>query len=152
MDELYNLKGWIYICMNITNPNECKIGMTRRALFERIVETGNPDYRIVKAYKVPPEEALKLERHLQREVGKWYERKSHFITGKKSEWFLCSPAEAAQAMEHDLAKCLCLQDEDGNPKLDSIIFKPIFGLTADLVIAERIRDEQHYYNLMKAIR
>lgn len=81
--------------MDIKKPDECKIGMTKRALYNRITETGNPDYIVVKEYKVPPEEAPALEKHLQRAIGTWYRRKKHFLTGKNSEWFLCSPAKAA---------------------------------------------------------
>jgi len=136
--------------MDIKFPNECKLGMTTRPLYKRITETGNPDYMIIKAYNVPPEEAKALEKHLQREVGKWYGRKVHFITGKKSEWFLCSPAQAANAIEHDLAKCLCLQDKDGNPDLAEITFKPC--LDNWMLIFERINDKQHFYNLENAVK
>lgn len=78
MDEVVHQKGWIYICMDIKKPDECKIGMTKRALYKRITETGNPDYMVVKAYKVPPEEAPVLEKLFQRAVGKWYKQKKHF--------------------------------------------------------------------------
>lgn len=152
LESLVNQKGWIYICMDLNNPNECKLGMTKRKLYERITETGNPDYMIIKAYNVPPEEALALEKHLQREVNKYYFRKKHFITGKDSEWFLCSPAQAAAALEHDLAKCLCMQDEDGNPNLVSIIFKPYIGPENEFLLATRIRNEECYNNLINAVR
>jgi hypothetical protein len=68
--------------MDIKFPNECKVGMTTRALYKRVTETGNPDYMIVKAYKVPPSEARSLEKHLQKEVEKRFERKRHFISGQ----------------------------------------------------------------------
>jgi len=151
MDELVNQPGWVYICMNAQNPNECKIGSTKRPLYNRLTETGNPDYMIVKAYQVPPEETLKLERHLQREVGKVAVQKVHLLTGKKSEWFICSPKVAAQALEHELAKCLGRQDEDGCPDLASITFKPSLDEGNQMKLATRIHDKSHFHHVVKAI-
>ena len=153
---MVNQQGWIYICMDIKVTNECKVGMTRRSLYKRITETGNPDYMIVKAYKVPQNEMpaiKKLEKYLQRELGKVYTRKRHFITGKKSEWFRCSPVEATKIIEDNLARCLGLQDEDGNTVLGEIdIFKPFHCPENELQYAERVYDVQHYYNIINAIK
>lgn len=148
--DLTDQKGWIYICMDLRHPEECKIGMTKRALFKRLIETGNPSYMIVKAYKIPLKEALAIERYLHRKIP--YQQKIHFLTGRKSEWFDCSPAEASKAIEPELANCLGgFYDEDGNYDLSSIIFKPTLDEGNALLVAERIGSTKSYNNLKSAI-
>ncbi|UJJ49835.1 MULTISPECIES: GIY-YIG nuclease family protein [Rhodanobacter] len=151
MSDPVDQRGWLYICMDIKDPGSCKVGCTRRALYKRITETGNPDYMIVKAYKVPPEEAFALERHLQREVSKVARRKPHILSGRRSEWFECSPKVAANALEHDLAKCLGLQDEDGNPMLSHLIFKPHLNWVSQMQLSGRVSSEEHFENVIAAI-
>ena len=151
MNDLVDQPGWLYICMDVKNPGECKLGSSTRPLYDRVTETGNPDYMIVKAYQVPPEESLKLEKHLRREVGKVASRKVHILTGRQSEWFTCTPKEAAQAIEHDLAKCLRLQDEDGVADLSAITFKPVLDDGNKLKLALRVQEQSHFDNIIHAI-
>lgn len=78
--------------------------------------------------------------------------KKAFLTGKNSEWFLCSPASAAAEFEDELSKILGLRDNTGNLNLSSIIFKPRIMSYYQLSLSERIDDSQCYINLMDAIR
>lgn len=152
MSNLINQAGWIYICMDLRHLNECKIGMTKRSLYKRLSETGNPNYMLVKAYKVPLIEALKIEQYLHRQIS--YKRQCHFINGYNSEWFCCSPAEAAKVIEPELAKCLGVYyDEDGNYDLSPITFKPSLDKSdgLGLFLSERINSLEEYNNLVNAI-
>lgn len=121
---LIEQRGWVYICIDSREPNECKVGMTTRPLAERICETTNPYYLLVKAYKVPADEAYSLEQHLHKELDKHFRRNYHLMSRGKAEWFFCSAEKAIEVIEHPLAKCLRMQSEYGEPNLSSIVYRP----------------------------
>ena len=111
--------GAIYIAHDVAKPNLAKIGMTTKSGFHRVSQTENPDYILFIDYKVSDEVVKGYESIIHRELEKIFTRREHKSTGKKSEWFECSPAEAAQVCE----KILGVSDKSKLSTLNNTVKK-----------------------------
>lgn len=140
--------GWVYICMDLYKPNKCKVGGTRREVFDRVSETENPDYATVKAYKVPTSDVFKIEKYLHKILGGAQE---HFMTGRKAEWFDYSPQQACEQIEYKLGKTLGMQDENGYVNLSSIAVIPFEEDVKNYSFRFSFKDEIAYENLVRAV-
>jgi hypothetical protein len=100
--------GWIYLAVDLYNPEVCKIGLTKRPrLYDRVTETGNPNYVVVRAYRFPFEvDRLWIERYLHNETQKQSSRIKHFMTGRNSEWFSLSVENVLSTVRFYFAHCL----------------------------------------------
>ena len=141
--------GWVYICMDIYKPNKCKVGCTTRRLSKRVTETGNPDYAIVKAYRIIKEEVRAVEKYVHKILGS---PQHHFMKETKSEWFNYSPEQACQIIEYKLGKTLGMQSlEDGSVNLSAISTIPFKEDIKYDAFAFCFEDEMSYKNLVNAV-
>lgn len=98
--------SFIYIGVDSRESNESKVGMTSRDPKARESETTNPYYSIETAYPLNVSKVRlgKIESGIHSVLAKKYRRLKHTSTGKNSEWFSCSSAEARIVIENYLAK------------------------------------------------
>lgn len=106
--------GWIYVAVNTLDATRCKVGCTRRQLYERTTETTNPFYVVHVAFQVTPNEAPQLEQWIHSQLSRWFVRYRHIVSNRPSEWFLCTPHEAEKVVEECLRLHFeCPQDDGG---------------------------------------
>jgi hypothetical protein len=109
--------GWIYVAYDVRHLDECKIGLTRGPLWDRMTNTTNPYYALFVAFRVPFSshfEIGKIEAFLQRKAG--IDPILHFRSGNKSEWFATTPVNALLMLIEVFPNCF---DNTGPVRMDS---------------------------------
>lgn len=139
-------RGWIYICVDPKDISICKIGMTRRGLYERATETTNPHYIVFTAYKVPEDEAHQIEKYVHRDLSRFdIDREAHSLSGRNSEWFSINAVQAIELLNWTLTHCLdnVSYDLDANrpSNYDEIRYTPPELLPADQNVLNRLQQE-----------
>ena len=151
LSELIAQPGWIYISMDIRDPDWTKVGMTGRSLFERATETSNPWQMIVKTYKAPPADAEKLEGYIHSRLH--YPRQVHGHGKRKSEWFNCSSANAIWIADRCVRRFFGRVDEDGDTSIRDLEFIP---QPNEIALLEKFSEErlraQYVFALAEARR
>jgi hypothetical protein len=98
--------GWIYVAYDVRQLDECKIGLTRGPLWNRMTETTNPYYALFVAFRVPSPnhfEIHKMERFLQHKAGIY--PIPHFRSGNDSEWYAAAPESALLTLVEVFPNC-----------------------------------------------
>ena len=124
-NELLLEYAWIYIAIDVTNLNRCKIGITTRENpMNRIRDgrTSNPFYILFNCYelsklKISNKELRNFERYIHRKLG--FSRIHRIGTGNPSEWFRLSPFDAEEEIDYYVCNNFDFNgrhsfDEDGN--------------------------------------
>ncbi|MCZ4311628.1 GIY-YIG nuclease family protein [Vibrio atlanticus] len=112
-------QSYIYIGVDSRESNESKVGMTTRNPKARESETTNPYYSIETAYPLYVNKVAlsKIEAAVHLLLTEKFGRIKHTATGKNSEWFSCSPAEARIIIENYLEQLPKSQREGTERKL-----------------------------------
>lgn len=141
--ESLNECGWIYICIDLRDPLSFKVGLTKtNNIFQRMSDTTNPYYMLVRGYKIPDNyinnldckhrsfrtsDWYYLERYIHKELEKGNDRINHCMTGKESEWFEGDLEGAIGEIDYYFARTVELLDEDGNHDIRPHIYDPIIN-------------------------
>ncbi|HCH6293777.1 GIY-YIG nuclease family protein [Vibrio sp. J2-3(2022)] len=136
--------AWVYIAIDVTNLNRCKVGITTREnpmLRIRDGYTSNPFYILFNCYelsklKICHKELRMFERYLHRKLSG--SRISIIGTGNQSEWLRISPFQAEAEVDYYVCNNFDFNgqrsfDENGNIK------KEILGM-----VKHEIRPEPFY--------
>jgi len=142
--ESLNECGWIYICIDLRDSIAFKVGLTKgNNIFNRISETTNPYYMLVRAYRIPDSyisdlgckqrsfrtsDWYYLERYIHKELEKSHHRVRHCMTGSPSEWFEGDLESAIGEINYYFARTTHLLDEDGSHEISRQIYDPIINV------------------------
>jgi len=109
-------QGWIYVAYDVRHLEQCKIGLTRGPLWDRMTDTTNPYYALFVAFRVPASshfEIHKIEAFLQQKAGIY--PVSHFRSGNDSEWYESAPESALLHLIEIFPNCF---DDTGPVRMD----------------------------------
>jgi hypothetical protein len=98
--------GWIYVAYDIRHLNECKIGLTRGPLWNRMTDTTNPYYALFVAFRVPASshfEIGNIEKFLKHKAGIY--PIPHIRSGNDSEWYRTAPDAALLTLVEVFPNC-----------------------------------------------
>ncbi|HEE5437938.1 GIY-YIG nuclease family protein [Acinetobacter baumannii] len=142
--ESLNECGWIYICIDLRDPFAFKVGLTKaRNIFDRVSETTNPYYMLVRGYRIPDSYIMNqlcnrrsfresdwyyLERYIHKELEKSHDRVLHCMKGTTSEWFEGDLEYAIGEVNYYFARTVSLLDEDGNHDISNHVYDPIINV------------------------
>jgi len=143
ISENLNEFGWIYLCIDVRDPNAFKVGLTKaNNIFDRISDTTNPYYMLVRGYMIPyfyirdpdctnrsfrESDWYYLERYIHKELEKSHHRVTHCMKGSLSEWFEGDLENALGEISYYFARTVGLLDENGNHAINSYIYDPIIN-------------------------
>jgi hypothetical protein len=144
--DLIARPGWIYISMDIGDPDRSKVGMTGRPLFKRATETSNPWQMMVKTYKVSPADAEALEGCIHSRLHHF--RQTHGHGTRKSERFNCSTANAIWVADRCVRRFFQRADEGGDTSIRDLEFIP---QPNEFTLLEKFSEERQRAHYMFAL-
>jgi hypothetical protein len=148
--------GYIYIAKDVTKLDKCKIGLTSGTGRKRVSQTENPDYVLHYEFRVPNDQLSKMEKIIHQHFEDRFKRLNHRSSGRKSEWFNCTPDKAYEiitsgkikgmsALNSSTGKVLNPASSNNNSK----ITKGGRTITSDL---DRVRNDPAAYKKYKKAR
>lgn len=124
--------GWLYIGVAASRLNWTKVGITYALNpWARFFNTTHaPDYMPFRAYQVPSSDLRKLEKYMHKRLGD-FGRINHARNDTPSEWFSCTPNQAAWIIQNELGRCFSFPSNDEGFDIKHIVKVPYIGEMAE---------------------